>query len=250
MAFANFSDFWGFLDFLTILSFFDDFLKTFWPTCHQNLHLYQPIILDPNLGHTSWRVCWWACPEHPGKGRGNLASEPVLYGQVIKSPDAQSKRSVRLPVKKDGSTCRWLGWLSTSSIVWLLILVYLESLEAKSEGNAKLVYSMGTFVRASSAIKLALRGLRDGWTPSSSSGYFGWLRTIEPTFCSTALLPLSAPASPPPTTLLSSTLEADAMNDSVVFNIAVSDIVILLWVLDKTLVEICETNENPLRAHC
>ena len=53
------------------------------------------------------------------------------------------------------------------------------------------------------------------------------LSTIELTFRSRTLSP--APAlSPPPITSLSSTLKADAMDDPVVFNIAVSDITILL----------------------
>ena len=53
------------------------------------------------------------------------------------------------------------------------------------------------------------------------------LSTIEPTFRLTTLPP--APAlPPPPTTSLSSTLKADATDDPIVFNIAVSDIAILL----------------------
>ena len=58
---------------------------------------------------------------------------------------------------------------------------------------------------------------------------FQVLSIMEPTFCSTILSSLSASTTPlPPTTLLSSTLKADAMNDPVVFNIAVSNIAIVL----------------------
>ena len=59
-----------------------------------------------------------------------------------------------------------------------------------------------------------------------STGTF--VGAIKPTFCSTTL-PFSAPVpSPPPIISLSSTLKADATDDPVVFNIAVSDVAILL----------------------
>ena len=45
---------------------------------------------------------------------GARQSKPVLHGQVIESPDAQPKRSVRLPVKKNGSICGWLRWSDKS----------------------------------------------------------------------------------------------------------------------------------------
>ena len=53
------------------------------------------------------------------------------------------------------------------------------------------------------------------------------LSTMEPNFCLRTLL-LAPPPPPPPTTLLSSTLKADTIDDPVVFNIAVSDVAILL----------------------
>ena len=55
------------------------------------------------------------------------------------------------------------------------------------------------------------------------------LSTMEPTFRSRTLLVLSAPAAPPPpTTLSSSTLKANVTDDPVIFNIAVSDVAIML----------------------
>ena len=93
----------------------------------------------------------------------------------------------------------------------------------------KVTYLSETFVEASSVIKPALWGLKDRWTPSSSSGYSGLWYTIELTICLTSLLSLSALALPPlPTTSSSSTLEADEMDNPVIFNIAVSDITIML----------------------
>ena len=118
---------------------------------------------------------------------------------------------------------------STSSRKQLLILVCSGNLEAKSRENKKSAYSTATFVGASSAIKLALWGPRDRWTSFSSSGYSGWLRMIEPIFRLIILLSLSVPApSSQPTTSLSSTLKADATDDPIIFNIAVSDVAILL----------------------
>ena len=127
---------------------------------------------------------------------------------------------------------------STISRKQSLIPMCSGSLEAKSRENAKSAYLTGIFVGASSAIKLALWGLRDWWTPSLFSGNSEWLHTIELTFCLTILQLLSAPApSLPSTTSLLSTLKADITDDLVIFNIAVSDIAILLKPWMKTCCE-------------
>ena len=105
--------------------------------------------------------------------------------------------------------------------------------------SAKLAYLAGTFVRISSTIKPALQSLHDEWTTSLDYGYSVRLNPVFVRFLDLvdfflnasdppSLLPLLAPAPPPPTTSLSSTLEADITDDPVVLNIAVSDVIILL----------------------
>ena len=62
------------------------------------------------------------------------------------------------------------------------------------------------------------------------------------------LLPLSAPTPPSPTTSSSSTLEADVTDDPVVFNIALSDIAILLKPWMKLLVGITTATTTIITA--
>ena len=118
----------------------------------------------------------------------------------------------------------------TNLIAWLLTPVCSGSLKAKSRENmsAKLAFLVRTFVEVFLAIKPAFWSLKNRWIPFLSSKYSRLLRTIEPTFCSIILPPFSTPIPLLPTTSLSSTLEANAMDNPIVFNIGMSDVAILL----------------------
>ena len=65
MAFANISDLCGFLDFLTILQLFDNFLIDL-PTVSFTSTI-NPIILNHHLGRTNWRIHWCSYPEPRGE---------------------------------------------------------------------------------------------------------------------------------------------------------------------------------------
>ena len=91
----------------------------------------------------------------------DMAIVTILVIETKEPSDFQSKR-MGVPA---GDLDGLLNPLAlTSSIEWLLISVYSESLEAKSRENmsAKLAYSTGTFLGASSTIKPAIWGLREG----------------------------------------------------------------------------------------
>ena len=67
IVFADFLSLWGFSTF--------DNSSTFWRLFDRlatTITIINPIMLNHNWGRTSWWVCWWACPEHRGKWRGDL----------------------------------------------------------------------------------------------------------------------------------------------------------------------------------